>query len=74
MAGVYLYVSQPPGKPAALVHIGMANSLMNEAALRFPDAVKEFGATGLYTRLNVARWAREAEMADLMAAYDPPMK
>jgi hypothetical protein len=74
VAGVFLYVSQKPGEPPHLIHIGQANSLMVDAVIRWPDAVKEFGATELYTRLNVARSAREAEMADLMAAYDPPMK
>jgi hypothetical protein len=74
VAGVYLYVSQKPGGPPALIHIGQANSLMMDAVVRWHDAVKEFGATDLYTRLNVARATREAEIADLLAAYDPPMK
>jgi hypothetical protein len=74
VAGVYLYVSQKPGGPPALIHIGQANSLMMDAVVRWSDAVKDFGATDLYTRLNVARSAREAEIADLLAAYDPPMK
>jgi hypothetical protein len=73
VAGVYVYVRQPPEQPAALLFIGQADSLLTDAALRWPEAIEKFGATHLYFRLNVARQARQSDMADLLAAYIPPM-
>ena len=73
VAGVYVYVRQQPGNPPALLFIGQAESLMTDAAVRWPAAVEKFGATHLYFRLNVARQARQSDINDLLAAYTPPM-
>lgn len=73
VAGVFVYVRQPPDEPAALLFIGQADSLAADAPAHWAEAVERYGATHLYVRLNVARSARQADMADLLAAYAPPM-
>lgn len=73
VAGVFVYVRQSKKTEPLILHIGEAGVLADGAAGRWSEAVKDHDATHLYTRLNVARAARETEMADLMAALDPVM-
>lgn len=71
VSGTYLYVRD--GKQPQIVYAGQALNLSEEAPELWPKASSEFGATHLYTRLNVASAAREAELEDLLAAETPPM-
>jgi hypothetical protein len=40
---------------------------------RWAEAVAAFGATGIYTRLNLTAATRHLEQAQLVSAYEPPM-
>ena len=50
-----------------------AVSTLSSAAERWDEAVRAYGAAGLYIRLNVARAVRDEEHADLVAKHQPPM-
>jgi hypothetical protein len=73
VAGVYIYVRQSKKTEPVILLIEQAGVLGDEANKRWSEAVKEHDATHLYTRLNVARATREAEMADLLATLQPVM-
>lgn len=51
---------------------GAVNSL-SAATQSWDEAVRAYGALGLYVRLNVARAARDEEHADLVEKHRPPM-
>lgn len=64
MAGNYLVVCSP-GPSQTVCVIGMANDLS-----RLTSKVRELNANeALFTRLNVARVARDEVHADLLARY-----
>jgi hypothetical protein len=72
VSGTFVFVKQ--AKPAPrVIYAAEAMNLSEVAPELWPQAVKEFGATHLFTRLNVARAAREAELSDILAAEQPPM-
>ncbi len=70
--GAYIYV-RAAGETWQLIHLGEGPNLLKDAHSHWTQAVELFGATDLFTRLNVTEWARQLEHADLMALIDPPM-
>lgn len=59
---------------AEVVYAGETDNLANRAWRTLLDRAKEnYGATSVLTRLNVTRAIREAERADLIEQYRPPM-
>lgn len=70
-SGNFVYVRWRGATPQVFC-CGAVNSLT--AAVRsWDEAVRAYGASGLYVRLNVARSARDEEHADLVEKYRPPM-
>lgn len=61
MAGAFVVASAL--EPLAIAHIGLSDNLAEVHAA--PEAARGV----VFTRLNVARASREAEHADLVAAY-----
>jgi hypothetical protein len=70
-SGNFVYVRWRGAAPQVFC-CGSADSL-GSASRHWEEAVRAFGATGLYVRLNVARTARDEEHADLVETYRPPM-
>ena len=56
-----------------VVYAGESNDLRNGLQSKWRQANEEVGQTWIYTRLNVTERVRQAEQADVAAAYDPPM-
>jgi hypothetical protein len=70
-AGNFLYVRGAATK-AVIVYAGECDSLI--ASLECWETARLLhGADGLFVRLNVAVAVREAEQADIVAAYHPAM-
>jgi len=72
MGGEYLYV-KADARSWEIVFAAESNNLSADAHRRWQEAVSQFGANRLYTRLNVAAAARDSELADILAQYQPPM-
>jgi hypothetical protein len=72
MAGNYMYVREE-GESLAVVYLGETENLAQHAQERWAEAADSFGASGIYTRLNITAAARRRELIDLMGAYEPPM-
>ncbi|HEY5106234.1 MAG TPA: hypothetical protein VII73_05595 [Caulobacteraceae bacterium] len=70
--GAYLYV-RAVGETCQVIHLGEGPNLLKDAHSHWAQAVELFGATDLFTRLNVTEWARQLEHTDMMAAIDAPM-
>lgn len=71
VSGTYIYVKA--GQHLEVVYAGETINLSEGSIELWSQASKDYGATHLYTRLNVAGAAREAELADLLATGEPPM-
>jgi len=71
VSGTFVYIKAGKPQPQVL-YAGQTLNLSEGAPELWPQA-KEQGATHLFTRLNVASAAREAELADLLAVETPPM-
>ncbi len=71
VSGTFVYVKEAKPGPK-IVYAGQTINLAEGAPELWSEA-KAKGATHLYTRLNVAAAAREAELADLLAVETPPM-
>ena len=71
VSGAFLYVREAP--QLEIVYAGQALNLSEGSTELWHQAVRDYGATHLYTRLNVASAVREAELADLLDAVKPPM-
>jgi hypothetical protein len=69
IAGNYA-VLKPRGESFTVVHLAMTSDLSQARATCPPDA--QGRSMHLYTRLNIARRAREAEHEDMLANYAPP--
>ncbi len=54
-------------------YVGETYDLAQGAKSRWLEAERSYGATAIYTRLNITAAAREREQAEIVAAYDPPM-
>ena len=72
VSGTYIYLRAAKPEPQ-VIYAGDTLNLSEGALELWPQAVKEFGATHMYLRLNVARAARKAELADLFDVETPPM-
>lgn len=72
MGGEYVYI-RAESRGWTLVYASESNNLSADAHRRWQEAVSQHGANRLYTRLNVAASARDTELADILAQYDPPM-
>jgi hypothetical protein len=70
-SGNFVYVRWR-GSAAQVFCCGAVNSL-GAARRLWDEAVRAYGATSLYVRLNVARAVRDQEHADLVGKYRPPM-
>jgi uncharacterized protein YecE (DUF72 family) len=70
-SGNFAYVRWRGASPQIFA-LGAVNSL-STASRSWDEAVRAYGASGLYVRLNVARSARDEEHADLIAKHSPPM-
>jgi uncharacterized protein YecE (DUF72 family) len=70
-SGNFVYVGWHGATPQVFC-CGAVNSL--SAALQsWDEAVRAYGASDVYVRLNVARSVRDEEHADLVEKYRPPM-
>jgi hypothetical protein len=56
-----------------VVYVGETDNLAQHAQERWSEAERNFGAGGIYTRLNITAVARRREHAELLNAYGPPM-
>ena len=72
MGGEYLYV-RSEARGWTIVFAAESNNLSADAHRRWNEAVSQHGANRLYTRLNVAAAARDAELSDILEQYAPPM-
>jgi hypothetical protein len=71
-AGNFIYV-RGDGDDLEVVYVGETFDLAQGARSRWLEAERNYGATAIYTRLNITAAAREREQAEIVAAYDPPM-
>jgi len=72
MAGNYMYVREE-GDALDVVYVGETDNLAQHAQERWAEAETTFGASGIYTRLNITAAARRREQVELLSAYAPPM-
>jgi len=72
MGGNYLYALDDASAPQ-VIYAGEAQNLLTGARLLWDRAVADFGATDLFTRLNISERTRQQEHADILAASPPPM-
>jgi hypothetical protein len=72
MAGNFLYV-RGEDEAMEVVYVGQTDNLAQHAQERWSEAERNFGAGGIYTRLNITAAARRREHAELLNAYGPPM-
>lgn len=70
--GGYVYVKLDGATPTILF-AGETDNLFMGAVGRWSEAVDKFGATHLYTRLNVSGQTRRNELNDILRAHRPPM-
>jgi hypothetical protein len=70
--GEFVYVRQAQHGPQVL-YAGHTDCLARANRERWHEAVAEYGATHLYTRLHVSCAARIQELEDLIAALRPVM-
>lgn len=71
MAGNFVFVRNEVGGPT-VVFVGENNDLTGAHA-RWDEARAGFGATHVYTRLNISRAIRAHELDDLVGRYAPAM-
>ncbi|WP_269716605.1 hypothetical protein [Caulobacter sp. NIBR2454] len=72
MGGNYLYV-RLAGPSATVVYAGETENLYKGHKDRWEEAKAAFGATHVFTRLNVAGAVRRAEKSDMVEQHVPPM-
>ena len=72
MGGNFLYARESDDITAVL-YVGEAQNLLTGARFLWDEAVRDHGAEGLYTRLNISERTRQAEHADILAASVAPM-
>lgn len=70
--GNYLYVKTGEAGPE-VVYAGETESLYRGLRDAWGEAREQYGATGIYTRLNITGHVRRAEQADIVAHYRPVM-
>jgi hypothetical protein len=72
MGGEYVY-AKPAGQRFEIVFAGEGRNLMLDAGARWSEACSKFGASELFSRLNVSERVRLQELSDIVAAAHPPM-
>jgi hypothetical protein len=73
MGGNFVYARQGDAAPEILF-AGEAQNLLTGARRLWDLAVRDYGADGLYTRLNISEAVRRREHADIAAAHALPMR
>jgi hypothetical protein len=69
MGGNFVYARDEPAGPVILF-AGEAQNLLVSAQEHWDRAVREHGANGLYTRLNISEAVRRREHADIASGRD----
>ena len=72
MGGNFVYARDLDGG-CEVVFVGEAPSLMTGARARWEQAVRDHGASQLFTRLNVTERVRRLEQGDILSRITPPM-
>jgi hypothetical protein len=72
MGGNYLYVKDTEDGPR-IIFAGQTDNLALHAQTRWAEAQGQFGAEGVYTRLNITQAVRQREHGELIDALEPPM-
>ncbi len=74
MASNFVFVRLSEGK-FEIVYSGERShfALTHDTWPEWNRARNDFGATHVYTRLNISEATRQQEMADIVEAYHPPM-
>lgn len=72
ISGNFLFVREEADRVSVL-YVGATDNLAAGVRLRWDEAVREHGASHIFTRLNIAGRARAEEMEDLVAALSPVM-
>jgi hypothetical protein len=72
IGGNYLYVREA-GDTYEIIHAGEGQNLINDARVRWGEAVAAHGALHLFTRLNISEGVRRYEHDDIVAAVRPTM-
>ena len=71
-SGNFVYVRDEDGEPQVL-YMGETDSLAADSLLRWDEAVRQYGATHIFMRLNVSGATRASELGDLLPELDPVM-
>jgi hypothetical protein len=72
MSGNFLYTRGDAAAPE-VIYVGETDDLATHAQDRWTEAEQSFGASALYTRLNITAAQRRTELAELLQTYAPPM-
>ena len=72
MGGNFIYAREE-GDGVAMIYAGEAQNLLTDARSHWDRAVRDHGAMGLYTRLNISEGVRLRELEDITAAAVLPM-
>ena len=72
ISGNFIYVRAADANPT-VVYAGATTNLASGVREKWEEAVKEHGATHIYTRLNIASAARTQELEDIVQALHPVM-
>jgi hypothetical protein len=72
MGGNFVYARET-GDVTTIVFVGEAQNLLTGAQTLWDEAVRDHGAEGLYTRLNISERTRKAEHTDILAGARTPM-
>jgi hypothetical protein len=72
MGGNFLYAREVVDVTTVL-YVGEAQNLLTGSRVLWDEAVRDHGAEGLYTRLNISERTRQAVHDDILAASAAPM-
>jgi hypothetical protein len=72
ISGNFIYVRAAAPQPE-VVYAGATTNLASGVREKWDEAVKDHGATHIYTRLNIASAARDQELSDIVEALHPVM-
>jgi hypothetical protein len=72
ISGNFIYVREADKAPE-VVYVAATTNLASGVREKWEEAVKEHGATHIYTRLNIASAARAQELDDIIQSLHPVM-
>ena len=72
ISGNFIYVKEADRQPE-VVYAGATTNLASGVREKWDEAVKQHGATHIYTRLNIASAARSQELEDIVSGLHPVM-